>query len=298
MKMMQNKKNNTFSAGNPVANVTWHILKWLFYIVMILFSISFVYTFIWTLVNSLKTSMNYTEDMFGLPKLIDFDNYKTVLTSMTYKGYNLWGMLGNSLKLILINVVCTMTFPQMAAYTLARFDFRGKNVIVTAVYLSMMIPVVGTTSSILNFLISTKLYNSFLGIFILSMGGLGFGQMVLTTFYRGIDPAYAEAAYIDGASELQVFLKIYYPQSWPLLSINLLNAIIGSWNDYMTGYLYLPEHPTIALGLQQMQTTYVSFKNDSPIMFAGIILAMIPILIIFAFLGPKMMNSKDMGALK
>lgn len=296
--MNKNKRNLTCSVGNPVANTMWHVMKWLFYIIMVIFSITFVYTFIWTLVNSLKTSMNYTEDMFGLPKVFDFENYKTVLTSMTYKGYSIWGMLGNSLKLILIHVICTLTFPQMAAYTLARFDFRGKNVIVTAVYLSMMIPVVGTTSSVLNFLIQTKLYNSFLGIFILSMGGLGFGQMVLTTFYRGIDPAYAEAAYMDGASELQVFLKIYYPQSWPLLSINLLNVIIGSWNDYMTGYLYLPEHPTIALGLQQMQTTYVSFKNDSPIMFAGIVLAMIPILIIFAFLGPKMMNSKDMGALK
>ncbi len=296
--MKKRKKSSTFSAGTPVANVVWHVLKWLFYIIMVIFSITFVYTFVWTLVNSLKTSMNYTEDMFGLPKLMDFENYKTVLTEMTYKGYSLWGMLGNSLKLILIHVICTMTFPQMAAYTLARFDFRGKNVIMTAVYLSMMIPVVGTTASILNFLISTKLYNSFWGVFVLGMGGLGFGQMVLTTFYRGIDPAYAEAAYMDGASELQVFLRIYYPQSWPLMSINLLNVIIHNWNDYMTGYLYLPEHPTIALGLQQMQTTYVSFKNDTPIMFAGIVLAMIPILIIFAFLGPKMMNSKDMGALK
>ena len=295
---MMNKKRKVFSAGNPVANVAWNVTKWLLYIIMVIFSITFVYTFVWTIINSFKTATNYMEDMFGLPKLLDFENYKIVLTNMTYKGYNIWGMLGNSLKLIIIQVICTLTFPQMAAYTLARFEFRGKGVIMTAVYLSMMIPVVGTTSSILNFLIRSKLYNSFLGIFVLSMGGLGFGQMVLTTFYRGIDPAYAEAAYMDGASELQVFLKIYYPQSWPLLSINLLTAIIGSWNDYMTGYLYLPEHPTIALGLQQMQTTFVTFKNDTPIMFAGIVLAMVPILIIFAFLGPKMMNSKDMGALK
>ena len=296
--MNKKKQHTLYSGGHLAANTVWTVLKWTFYVIMVVFALSFLYTFIWTIINSFKKSLDYTENMFKLPKVVDLENYLTVLTSMNYKGYSIWGMLGNSLKLILINVFCTMTFPQMAAYTLARFDFRGKKLIITAIYLTMMIPIVGTLAPQLDFLIKTNLYNKFLGIFIFTASGFGMGQMVLTTFYRGIDPAYAEAAYIDGASEWQVFLKIYYPQSLPLMSINLLNGIIATWNDYMTGYLFLPEHPTIALGLQQMQTTYVNFGNDYPVMFAGIVLSMIPVFIIFSILGPKMMNSKDMGALK
>ncbi len=279
-------------------NVLWNLCKWFFYIFMVFSALTFVYAFIWVLINSFKTGIDYTQDVFRLPQIVDIDNYKQVLENLEYKGYSIWGMLGNSLKLILITVIITVTFPQMAAYVLARFDFRGKRLIETAVYASLMIPVVGNLATQLNFLINAHLYNKFLGVFLLQASGLGFSQIILTSFYKGIDKAYAEAAYIDGASEWKVFLWIYYPQSVPLLMINLINGIIGAWNDYMTGYMFLPDHPTIALGLQQMQTTFVSFGNDYPVMFAGIILTMIPIIIIFIFFGPKIMNTKDLGALK
>ena len=296
--MNTKKKCAQLSVGRIFGNILWHSVKWLFYIFMVLMALSFVYILVWVLINSFKTGVNYTKDVFGLPKVWDWENYTQVLSSMNYKGYSIWGMLLNSLKLIAINVIITMTFPQMAAYVLARFNFRGKALIEGAVYASMMIPVVGNLASQLNFLVSTNLYNSFLGVFLLQASGLGFGQILLTTLYRGIDPAYAEAAYMDGASEWKVFLWIYYPQSLPLLMINLINGIIAVWNDFLTGYIFLPEHPTIALALQQMQASYVSYGNDYPVMFAGIALTMIPVLILFAIFGQKIMNTKDLGALK
>lgn len=276
----------------------WYIIKFLLYLTMVIWAFTFLYIFIWTLVNSLKTSIDYSNDVFGLPKLWDFGNYIQVLTNLEYKGYSLWGMIGNTFIMMAIRIACAMTFPQMAAYTLARFDFKGKSLLQGIIYFSMLIPIVGTLSATLNFLIVTKMYNTFWTVFIMSSSGLGFQQMVLTTFYKGMEPAYAEAAYMDGASEWIVFLKIYYPQSMPLLLNTLIGVIISSWNDYMTGYLYIPDHPTIALGLQQMQKMFVTYGNDYPVMFAGIILMLIPILIIFACFAPKMLNNKNLGALK
>ena len=61
--------------------------------------------------------------------------------------------------------------------------------------------------------------------------------------------------------------------------ILVIQTFITVWNDFMTGYLYLPSHPTLALGLQQMQAQFVDYGNDYPVMFAGIILAMIPDLV-------------------
>lgn len=299
---MENRKNRKYKSSltveMAVKNTIWLTFKGLFFALMVSFALSFVFVLLWVLMNSFKTAIDYSTDVFRLPTFWDFDNYMQVLTNLEYKGYSIWGMIGNTFIMLAIRMFCAATFPQMAAYVLARFDFKGKKLIEGAVYLSMIIPIVGTMAAGLNFYIATKMYNTWFCIFFMSSGSLGFGQMVTTTLYRGIDKSYAEAAYMDGASEWVVFWKLYYPQSIPLMLIGLIKTFIGTWNDYMTSYIYLPDHPTIALGVQQMQKTFVTFGNDYPVMFAGIVLTTIPVLIVYAFFAPKMLNNKSLGALK
>lgn len=293
---MTNQK--TLKTGGTAGGLVWKFFKYIFYIFMIFCSLSFILSFIWILLNSFKTAPDYLKNCFWLPAKWDLPNYGQVLKELKYKGFSLYGMLGNSLILIGINVICNITFPQMAAYTIARFDFKGRKALETVVFVSMMIPTVGNASSQLYFLTRIGLYDNFLGIFLLWSSGLGFAQIILTAFYRGVSSTYAEAAYIDGASEWRVFLSIYYPQSIPLMMISVINGIISVWNDYMTGYLYLPNHPTLALGLQQMQAQFVDFGNDYPVMFAGVVLSVIPIFILFGIFAQKILGSQDLGALK
>lgn len=280
------------------ADAVWSVVKAILYAVMFLCAISFVLAFIWILINSVKTGSEYLEDVFKPSKEFDIANYSQVLTNLKFKGYGLFGMLGNSLILIIWNVIVCLTFPHMAAYVLARFDFKFGRILEAVIFASMVIPVVGTSSSTMWFLNFTGLFDNFLGIFILQAAGLGFGQIMLTNFYRGVSTAYAEAAYIDGASEWHVFTRIYYPQAKSITMITVITAVINAWNDYMTGYLYLPSHPTLALGLQQMQATFVDFGNDYPVMFAGIILSMIPVLILYFRFSNQILNNMSVGAMK
>ena len=277
--------------------LVWKIAKILVYILMVFFAVSFLALFVWIVINSFKTPHDYAENVFGFPLEkygIDFENYKQVLT-FTYKGQTLLEMLGNTGILVLINVFCTMTIPQMAAYVFGRFEFKGRVAAESILYVLITIPVVGGASASLQFLRTIKLYDTFAGILLLQSAGFGIGMLILTSFYRGLPSSYAEAAYIDGASEFQVFTRIYYPQSMPLLSINIISTIVAVWNDYMTGYLYLPRHPILALGLQQLQRTN---DYDYPLMFAGIVITMIPVFILFSIFAKKIFNSKDLGALK
>lgn len=291
-------KQQGLSTDTKVKNTIWYSIKYLMYIVMVVWSLSFVAILLWLVMNSLKTGVEYTQDVFSLPKKWDWENYKIVISQIQFKGYSLLGMMGNSLTYIGISIFCALTFPQMAAYALARFDFKGKKLIESVVLISMTIPVVGTLSSTLNFFLTTGLYDTWLGILFMNSSALGFGQIVLTSFYRGMENAYAEAAYMDGASEWVVFLKIYYPQSWPIVFPSLISSIIGAWNDFMTGYLFLPSHPTIALGMQQMQKMFVTFGNDYPLLFAGMVMMLIPIIVIFLRFSKVMLNNKNLGALK
>ena len=276
----------------------WKVIKAIFYICMILFAFTFLGAFIWALLNSFKSATDYMVDSFGIPKVFDFGNYKQVLDNLLYKGHGIFGMLLNSLMLVGWNILVCLTLPHMAAYVIARFDFKGKKIIQGAVYLSMVIPVIGASSSMMWFLNAIGLYDNFLGVFLLQSGALGFGQIMLSSCYKGINRAYAEAAYMDGASEWVVFTKIYYPQAKGISMILVIQTFITTWNDYMTGYLYLPSHPTLALGLQQMQAQFVDFGSDYPVMFAGIILAMIPVLVLYLCFADNIMTGTAIGSLK
>ena len=291
---MNNKKTKELL----LSEILWKIAKIILYVFLIILSVSFFAVLIWSFVTSLKTAPDYMENPFGLPKIIDFANYKQVLENLQYKGYGIFGMLGNTMILVAWNIIVTLTLPNMVAYVFARFDFKGKAVMQFIIYISILIPIMGTSSSTMWFLNATGLYDSFLGLFILNAGGFGVGQIMLTNLYKGISKDYADAAYMDGASEWRVFVSVYYPHAKGLNLLFVVRGFIGVWNDYMTGYLYLPSHPTLALGLQQMQAQFVDFGNDVPVMFAGVVLSMIPILILYFRFSKNIMTGTVIGSLK
>ena len=295
---MKKKNANAITIPLTPGAVVWHIVKSVFYAFMVLCALSFIAAFLWIILNSFKSAPDYMMDTFSIPKEFDFENYAQVLSNLNYKGHNIFGMLLNSLILVAWSTFMCISIPHMAAYALARFDFKGKGLIQGAIYLSMVIPIIGASSSQMWFLQATGLYDNFLGIFLLQAGGLGFGQIMLTSYYKGITSAYAEAAYMDGASEFVVFTRIYYPQAKGITMILVIQNFIGVWNDFMTGYLYLPSHPTLALGLQQMQAQFVDYGNDYPVMFAGVLLAMIPVVILYMCFSNNIMTGMAIGSLK
>jgi len=283
---------------NTPGDIAWKILKIIIYIFMVFFALTFIGIFVWVLINSFKIAPDYMQNTLGLPEIKwDFQNYLDIF-KFEYKNNNLLQMLFNTLVMIAISVFCTISFPVMAGYVFGRMEFKGRAKFEELLYVLMTIPIIGGASAQLKFLSVLNLYDTYLGIFLLQSGAFGGGMLILTSFFRGLPSTYEDAAYIDGAGEFTVFLKIYYPQALPLLSINVISSIIAVWNDYMTAYIFLPTHPTIALGLQQLQRTADVHGSDYPLMFAGIVLTMIPVFIIFGFIAKNIFNSKDIGALK
>lgn len=291
-------RRNTRNTQVEYGNIVWKVMKLILHMILIIFSVSFAAALLWVLIGSFKTATDYMEHPFGFPQMFDFENYKHVLMNLKYKGHGIFGMLGNTMILVVWNILVTLSLPNMTAYVMARFEFKGRKLLQFAIYLSIMIPVIGTSNSIMWFLNSIGLFDNFLGLFILSASGFGMSQIMLTGVYRGVSSAYAEAAYMDGASEWKVFTRIYYPQAKGMNILFVIQTFINVWNDYMTGYLYLPSHPTLALGLQQMQAQFVDYGNDVPVMFAGIVLSMIPILVLYLRYADNIMTGTVIGSLK
>ena len=120
---------------------------------------------------------------------------------------------------------------------------------------------------------------------------------IMMTFFSTLPKSYDEAASIDGAGHLTIFLKIMLPMAIaPLFSIFIL-CFISGWNDYFTAMVYLPSYPTISSGLYIYEKVS-QYNMNKPVYFAGIIMCAIPPMILFAIFRDRIMTNVTMGGLK
>ena len=117
------------------------------------------------------------------------------------------------------------------------------------------------------------------------------------SFFKTLSWTYAEAAFIDGASHLRVFLRVMLPMSLPVMGSLFLVATIGAWNNYMEPILFLQSYPTLTSGLYIFQLE-TSRNVDYPVLFAGLIVSVVPVILMFVFFQNTIMESMSVGGIK
>ena len=128
--------------------------------------------------------------------------------------------------------------------------------------------------------------------------GFGFNFLILYGFFSNLSWSYAEAVFIDGGGHFTVFTKIMLPQALPCIVTLFITSFITCWNDYQTLLLYMPDYPTLASGIYKIQ---LSIKRDGtkyPEYFAGLVIAVLPILVLFSVFSDTIMSNFTVGGLK
>ncbi len=289
--MIRTKKENRIKRP-PVEKIVLIVIFcfFLFYAITILFPL------VWAFISSLKTDDEYYEKVFALPKEWLFSNYIAAFKEYRIGNTNLFGMIGNSLWLTFAGTFVGIMVSSATAYIIAKYPFWGNKLIYRVAIFTMIIPIVGNLPAMYKLVMSAGLNNP-LGILALYAGGFGFNFIILHGFYRSVSWTYAEAGFIDGASDWTVYWRIILPQALPcILSISILSCI-GNWNDYMTPFLYLKDSPTLALGIYQVEIVQ-EFRSNIPIYYCAIILSVIPILIVFCCFQNTIMENTVAGGLK
>lgn len=266
------------------------------FVLFFIYALSLLYPFFWAALNSLKTSREFNTNQFSLPTSLNWKNYVDAF-SVKVGNTNILGALFNSIWMTVGHVVCGLAFSSMTAYVVAKFKFKGSGLIYALSVFIQIIPLVGTLPAVY------ELYHSTLGIannpllfWVTWCGGFGFPFLMLYSAFKNLSWTYAEAAYIDGASNFQTFYKIMLPMIKPVLvSLAVVNAISG-WNDYMTPYLYMTDFPTLSLAVYNLSQQ--ASRMGIPIYFAIIIITIIPTLIIFTVFQNTIMQNMTMGGLK
>lgn len=278
------------------------------FVIFLIHCISIFMPTLWMLMSSFKTDSAFTydgcmtlpwntADGFTFQSYIDALN-KMSITDQTGAEIGFVHMVGFSLWYTVTGMALSVFLPTMTAYVLSRYRFAGRHAIYTVVIASMMIPIVGTTGAAIRFFNEIGIYNTLLFPIIATLGA-GFGScfIVFYGFFKTISSSYSEAARVDGAGHFTIFFKIILPQALPIIFTYAITFSIERWNDYTTVLLYMPDWPTLAAGMYIYKETGLT-TGGYPIYFAGLILAAIPPVVLFAMFSQKIMTSISIGGLK
>lgn len=276
--------------------------KILIWIIMTLFALSFILLFFWMVMSSFRDAFRFGENSLNVFdfKEASLNGYKVVLGKemLETTSFSFIKLIFNSTVLIVIYIASALLFPPLVGYTLAKYNFRGKKLIYLFIILTMTVPGIGTTLATYQFIVGKlHLLNSWWSVILLQTSGIGFGALLYANYFGGIPHDYAESAYVDGAGEFTIYFKIMYPQAKPLLITMAILAFIGGWNDYMTSFLYLPDKPTIAYGINELTAYYIA-QQSYPTVFAALIVCSIIPLVIYGFFSDTIMSSVSVGGIK
>lgn len=261
---------------------------------LVLWCTIFFVELLWLLISSMKSRVQYVTDKVGLPNPWKFKNYIEAFVSLDATDKSVPVMIWNTLWRVCGCMAVAQLSQQTLSYVLAKYKFPGRNIIYWASILTMMVPVYGTMAS------SIKMYNM-LGFYdspfiIFSSIGIT-GILIPISCYRNLSWSYAESAFIDGAGHFTVFFRIMLPQVVPVITALCVTSFISAWNDYMTPIVYLPSYPSLATGLYIYEEECQRTMNY-PILFAGLIMSVLPALILFVTFQNTFLELDISGGLK
>lgn len=280
-------------------NLSEKILFIVVFIIFLLFALSFIYPFLWVLMNAFKPKAEYAGNFNGLPETWTFQNFLDAFTYQTRATYNftVFQMMGMSVIIAGIGTIVTVFTSSSAAYVVAKYKFPGRNLIFSVVIFSLIVPIVGALPSQIQLMRNLHLTDTVIGCIFLYSGGFGMNFLLLYSFFKNLSWTYVEAAKIDGANDFTIFFRIIIPMAkGPIIAISIIQ-LIGLWNDYLTPSIYLSKQPTIAVGLKYLSDTMVQQGNYT-LLFATIILTLIPILLVFCMFSKTIMENTSVGGLK
>ncbi|MFT4416486.1 carbohydrate ABC transporter permease [Fredinandcohnia humi] len=267
------KQNNKIRKLPTMRKVTQSFLS---YFLLTLVAVIMIVPFLWSVSTALKGK---DETIFSfppqfIPENITFENFITVWNTLPIPLY-LW----NSTVLAFWGVVLPLIFCSLAAFPLARMNFKGKNTVFLIILGTMMIPGEVTMIPIYLILQKLNLIGSYSGV-ILPGAVTAFGIFLMRQAFMGIPKEIDESAIIDGATPLQIWWHIMMPMVKPMLSTLAILSFIGSWNNFLWPLLVLQDPNTypLTVGLYDLKGAFVT---DTRLVSAGAIVALIPILIVF-----------------
>lgn len=242
-------------------------------------AIAMLLPLLWLISTSFKSG---TENIFEFPPRFfpqepTFSNFIKVWQTEPFGRY-----FFNSTLVAVVTVVLNLLFSSLAAYPLARLNFRGRELIFSLIVATILIPFQIVMIPLYILTVRLGLLNSYLGVIFPAIAS-AFGIFLMRQAFQNVPKELEEASRIDGCSELGIWWHIMIPSVRPALVTLAIFVFIGSWSDFLWPLLVLnrPEYYTLPLGVARLAG---SFSLDWRLIAAGSVIATAPILLFFVIL--------------
>ena len=280
------------------------IVQGIAFVIMLLHCGAIIYVYLYGLNASLHVSHRHFNKFPNticfyndITKSFVFPNFQNYITAFNFlqDTNNFFYMLFNSTWYSIGGELFSLAVATCSTYIIAKYKNVFTKIVFNVCIFVMIFPVVGSAPSLYKF------YQT-LGIdqtpFILLSGLNNMCHLMIYAFFSALSWTYAEAAFIDGANDFQVFFKIMLPMALPSISVIFVSGVIGRWNDYATPLLYLDKaFPTLASGLLTFERL-LEYNSKTPAYFAGVIMAMVPPIALFSVMQETIMSKVYFGGLK
>lgn len=269
------------------------IAKIAIYIFLILLAFIYLAPLVWMLFVSVKDNAEIFSSPFALPQRIQWENYTFAWTA---------GLLGkatlNSAIVCVVTLILSMIIGSMAAFAIARMRWKFAKLMMTYFMIGMMVPAHCVLIPLFKTFSAMGLYNSLLGLIIpYTTLSLPITIFIMTGFFENMPRELFEAACIDGCTIYKCFTTIALPLSKTGLFVTGLMSFVANWNELLLAMVFISDDTkkTLPVSLSKFVGPY---NTNYVQMFAAIIIAIIPTVIVYCCFSNQIVDGLTAGAVK
>lgn len=285
---------------NPATKALFKVIV---YIALIVMTISIIIPVAWVFMASFKRNAEFIgkgTNPWALPEQLQWQNYVTAFVDAEMGKFFMNSVIVTALSLVILLVIALP-----AAYALSRFDFKGKKILNIAFMAGLFVNINYIVVPIFLMLSGANrtlgveffLDNRLLLSIIYASSSLSFSIYLLSGYFKTLPKGYEEAAYIDGCGYFKTMVKIMIPMAKPSIITVILFQFLSFWNEYIIAFTLMDENSTLAVGLKNLMAVERTATNYG-IMYAGLVIVMIPVLILYVCVQKQLTKGMTLGGLK
>ena len=249
--------------------------------------------FLWVAVMSLRTTPEIFASPYALPSRLHWEKFAEAWTKSNYSSY-FW----NSTIVVVTAVALLTVIGAMVAHCLARYRFRGDRLVRFVILSGLILPPQLLILSLFQILLEYRLYNTLTGLIIVYVAShLAITVYILEGFFAQIPQDLFDAARMDGYADFEIFWKITLPIGAPALFTTVTLNFIILWNEFLYAVVLLTEDSkrTLPLGIMHFMGSH---QLDVGMLATGLMIAIGPVILLYAFFSETMIKGMTAGAVR
>lgn len=262
-------------------------------VVLSMFAVAALYPLIFTVLSSFKSSGEYATNPMGLPEALSLSNYFD-----TFQRMDVGRLLFNSAVATVAAMILTTVSALFVAYVVTKTNFPGKNLIFLFVISMLVIPSQAIIYPLHQTILDLGMGGTYQGLILsLAAFGLPLGTYILAAYFRSVPYEMIEAARMDGAGHLRILFSVLLPVSIPALAALSILNFVWMWNDLLLPLVIMggTERTTLMVGVALLSGQY---DISVPLISAGLIIALLPVAIVYLLMQRQIMSGAIAGAVK